>query len=161
MFDFKIESGSPEFTRALGELLGRLLKPAGVVALLGNLGAGKTCFTQGVARGLEVAEQVTSPTFVLIKEYRGRLPLYHFDAYRLRSPEELTDLGGEEYFFGPGVCVIEWAERVAEALPEDRIEVELSEIPGKENARIILFRGYGPVARAAVEELIRALHAGD
>ncbi|MEW6172668.1 MAG: tRNA (adenosine(37)-N6)-threonylcarbamoyltransferase complex ATPase subunit type 1 TsaE, partial [Bacillota bacterium] len=80
MFDIEVKSESPESTRTLGEQLGRFLRPGNVVALLGNLGAGKTCFTQGIARGLGVSAKVTSPTFVLIKEYQGRLPLYHFDA---------------------------------------------------------------------------------
>lgn len=160
MFDIEVKSESPESTRTLGEQLGRFLRPGNVVALLGNLGAGKTCFTQGIARGLGVSAKVTSPTFVLIKEYQGRLPLYHFDAYRLGSPEELVDLGSEEYFSGPGVCVIEWAERVTAALPEDRLEVELLIIPGKNDSRLIRFRGTGRSARIAMEELKRVLHTG-
>jgi len=155
------KSGSPEATRVLGERLGELLRPGDVVALMGELGAGKTCFVQGVARGLGIAAKVTSPTFVLIREYEGRLPLYHFDAYRLGGPEEFRELGSEEYFDASGVSVIEWAECVAAALPEDRLEVELLRVPGEEDARLVRFSGTGKRAGAVVEELRRVLSLGD
>src|SRR5919206_909490 len=108
----------PEATRALGRRLGGLLFPGAVVALVGPLGAGKTHLVRAVAEGLGAdGRLVSSPTFVLIQEYRGRLPVYHFDAYRLRGEEEFLDLGALDYFEGDGVCLIEWADRVAGCLP--------------------------------------------
>src|SRR5207302_10261856 len=106
-------------TLAFGRGLAGLLFPSTVVALIGPLGAGKTHLVRAVAEGLGVADGrvVSSPTFVLIQEYQARLPVYHFDAYRLRGPGEFADLGAHEYLEGDGVCLIEWAERVAEALP--------------------------------------------
>ncbi|RJX22631.1 MAG: tRNA (adenosine(37)-N6)-threonylcarbamoyltransferase complex ATPase subunit type 1 TsaE [Ammonifex sp.] len=154
------KSNSPEATRSLGEKLGRMNIPGDVIALSGDLGAGKTCFAQGLARGLGVTKKVTSPTFVLIREYEGRLPLFHFDAYRLSGPEDLEQLGSEEYFGGSGVCVIEWAERVAAALPDDRVEVELLRVPGEEEFRVIRFKSTGHRSRAVVEELKRVLYPG-
>jgi tRNA threonylcarbamoyladenosine biosynthesis protein TsaE len=106
-----LRSDSPEQTRRLGALLGALLHPADVVLLRGNLGAGKTALTQGIALGLGVADTVNSPTFTILKEYAGHLPLYHFDLYRIDQPDELLSLGFEQYFDGDGVCVVEWAER--------------------------------------------------
>jgi len=108
-----VESRSPARTQALGEALGRLLQPASVVLLSGDLGAGKTCFTQGLARGLGVPvdEPVVSPSYTLMNPYRGRLDLYHFDLYRLTSPEDLLDLGFDEYLRGNGVTVVEWGDR--------------------------------------------------
>lgn len=161
MAELRVKSDSPGSTRSLGEKLGRLHKPGDVVALIGDLGAGKTCFTQGIARGLGIDKTVTSPTFVLIREYEGRISLYHFDAYRLSGPEDFEQLGSEEYFSAPGVCVIEWAERVAAALPDDRLEVELLRVSGEEETRMVNFRGTGERAQALVEELRRALGARD
>ncbi|MEW6771242.1 MAG: tRNA (adenosine(37)-N6)-threonylcarbamoyltransferase complex ATPase subunit type 1 TsaE [Bacillota bacterium] len=159
--ELETRSNSAEETRMLGERLGRLLQSGDVVALQGDLGAGKTCFTQGVARGLGVAGRVTSPTFVLIREYEGRLPLYHFDAYRLTGPEDLLALGSDDYFEDAGVSVVEWAEHVAAALPQDRLEIELLRVPGEEESRLIRFRATGPRAKGIVEELRRDLHPGD
>lgn len=112
-------------TEALGRRLGPLLFPGAVVALVGGLGAGKTHFVRAVAEGMGVRNPaaVTSPTFVLIQEYPARLPIYHFDAYRLNTAEEFVALGADEYFHGDGVCLVEWADRVAEALPAERLEV--------------------------------------
>ena len=114
-------------TVAFGRRLGALLFPNAVVALVGPLGAGKTHLARAIAEGLAVADPalVTSPTFVLIQEYPARLPIYHFDAYRLAGPAEFLDLGAAEYFEAGGVCLIEWADRVAPALPRDRLEIEL------------------------------------
>jgi tRNA threonylcarbamoyladenosine biosynthesis protein TsaE len=106
-----LRSESPEQTRLLGALLGTLLRPGDVVLLHGDLGAGKTALTQGIARGVGVEGTVNSPTFTILKEYTGRLPLYHFDLYRIDHPDELLSLGFEQYFDGDGVCVVEWAER--------------------------------------------------
>jgi tRNA threonylcarbamoyladenosine biosynthesis protein TsaE len=107
----ELRSGSLDETRALGEKLGRLLVPGDVVLLHGALGAGKTAFAQGIARGLDVTDPVNSPTFTILKEYEGWLPLYHFDLYRIDDPYELEALGFADYFDGAGVSVIEWAER--------------------------------------------------
>lgn len=121
-----LNTDSPEATESLGERLGRALSPGTVLALMGDLGAGKTTLTKGIARGLEVDDLVHSPTFNLIHEHSGRLPVYHFDLYRLTSPDQLEDLGYEEYFFGEGVCIIEWPEEILHMLPPDHIEVRIS-----------------------------------
>jgi tRNA threonylcarbamoyladenosine biosynthesis protein TsaE len=136
-------STSPEDTQALGERLGRDLAPGAVVACVGELGAGKTCFLQGLARGLGVPGPVTSPTFVLINQYRGRLPVYHLDAYRTASLAEVVDLGLEEMIHGDGVTVIEWADKVAGLLPADAITVTISGL-GDEPRQIAVERPAGP-----------------
>lgn len=114
-------------TKAVGEALARLLRPGDVLALYGDLGTGKTVLTKGVGSALGVdSEEISSPTFTILNEYAaGITPLYHFDAYRIESPEELFDLGYEEYFFGDGICVVEWADRVESLLPEQAIRLEL------------------------------------
>jgi tRNA threonylcarbamoyladenosine biosynthesis protein TsaE len=106
-----LRSESVERTHALGRALGELARAGDVILLEGELGAGKTAFTQGIGLGLGVAATINSPTFTILKEYEGRLPLYHFDLYRLDEPDELYELGFEDYFRGDGVCVVEWAER--------------------------------------------------
>ncbi|HKI34814.1 MAG TPA: tRNA (adenosine(37)-N6)-threonylcarbamoyltransferase complex ATPase subunit type 1 TsaE [Gemmataceae bacterium] len=115
-------------TETFGRRLGRLLFPGAVVALVGPLGAGKTHLTRAVAEGLGIADSrvVSSPTFVLIQEYRARLPVYHFDAYRLRGEGEFFDLGAHEYLEGDGVCLVEWADRVPRCLPAEHLRVELA-----------------------------------
>lgn len=127
MLSWTLETTSPERTWELGKALGRLLGPSSVVLLHGELGAGKTCFTQGLARGLEVAEDepVTSPSYTLMNPYAGRLPLYHFDLYRLVSVEDLVDLGFDDYFHGNGVTVVEWADRFPQLVLEGlRVRLE-------------------------------------
>jgi tRNA threonylcarbamoyladenosine biosynthesis protein TsaE len=119
-------SHAPAETQAIGERLGARLQPGAVVACTGELGAGKTCFLQGLARGLGVTGPVTSPTFVLVNQYRGRLPVYHLDAYRTGSLTELVDLGLEEMLHGDGVTVIEWADKLLPLLPARTIRVHLS-----------------------------------
>ena len=119
-------TNAPEETEALGEALARELKPGDVVAFTGDLGAGKTAFTRGLARGLGVADRVTSPTFTIVNEYEGgRLPLFHFDMYRLGSSEELFDIGWEDYLSRGGVCAVEWSEIVDDALEGTPIRVEI------------------------------------
>jgi tRNA threonylcarbamoyladenosine biosynthesis protein TsaE len=113
-------------TRGLGAAVGRLLTAGDVVTLSGELGAGKTVFAQGAAAGLDVVEPVSSPTFTLVHEYRGRLPVWHLDVYRLRGPEDLADLGWEDLLAGGGVIVIEWPQRIEAALPEERLDVRLA-----------------------------------
>ena len=112
------ETYSPEETRALGKTLGEQAFPGEIICLNGELGVGKTVLTKGFAEGLGVAEPVTSPTFTMIQEYKsGRLPLYHFDVYRIGDPEEMDELGYEEYFFGEGVTMIEWSTLISELIP--------------------------------------------
>ena len=122
-------------TRALGLEIADALEPGDVVALIGDLGTGKTALTRYIAEGLGVKEEISSPTFTIIREYRsGRLPLYHFDVYRLGSGDELLDIGAEDMLDGDGVCVIEWADIAADVLPEDSLIVSLS-YGGSENER--------------------------
>ena len=124
----EIETHSSDETVHLGEAIGRGADGGLVLALTGELGSGKTKLTQGIAKGLGVPEdlQVTSPTFTLINEYPGRFFLYHFDLYRISGPDDLIDLGYEEYFYGDGVVVIEWAERARDLLPLGRVDVGIS-----------------------------------
>jgi tRNA threonylcarbamoyladenosine biosynthesis protein TsaE len=110
----------------LGARLGAVLRGGELVLLEGDLGAGKTAFTQGIAAGLQVPQVVSSPTFTLLKEYIGRLPLYHFDLYRLDDPLEIVDLGFEEYFSGAGVCVVEWANKADALWPAEHLRVRFA-----------------------------------
>lgn len=133
----ELVSTSPEETEAAGERLGRTLGPGDVVALVGELGAGKTCFIQGLVRGLGVTTHATSPTFVLINQYRGRVPVYHVDAYRTESLAELQDLGLPELFAGDGVTVVEWADKLLPLLPPGTIEVTIAGV-GDEPRKIMI-----------------------
>jgi len=133
-------SHSPEETEQLGEQLGRTLRPGSVVAYRGDLGMGKTAFTRGLARGLGCTCRVTSPTFTIVNEYSGALPLFHFDMYRLDSSDELFDIGWEDYLSRGGVCAVEWSERVEDALPDDTLWVRFARGTG-ENDRIITVTG--------------------
>ncbi|MDR2552473.1 MAG: tRNA (adenosine(37)-N6)-threonylcarbamoyltransferase complex ATPase subunit type 1 TsaE [Treponema sp.] len=128
-------SSSAEETLALGEKTGRLLKPGDIVALRGSLGAGKTVFTKGIARALEIGEEITSPTYTIISEYEGICPLYHMDAYRISGEGEFGLLGAEEMLYGQGVCVIEWAGRIG-PLPGGilRVDIDIME-DGKRRIR--------------------------
>ena len=112
-------------TEALGAALAARLRPGDVVAYLGDLGAGKTAFTRGLARGLGYAGRVTSPTFTIVNEYEGPVPLFHFDMYRLGSADELFDIGWEDYLARKGVCAVEWSENVSDALEEGTLSVEI------------------------------------
>lgn len=141
-FDFV--SHSVAQTQRVGSRLGELLQSGDVICLEGKLGTGKTCLTQGIGRGLGIEEPITSPTFTLIKEYRhpeARLPLYHIDFYRLEKVEEALALGLEEYFYGHGACVVEWAERAKQALPEERLWITLTHL--NETERGILMEPVG------------------
>lgn len=123
---WRVTVHSPRQTERLGERLGRIVEPGAVITLDGDLGAGKTTFVRGLARGMGLAEEVvTSPTFTLIHEYEGDVPLYHCDAYRLDVPEEFFGLGIEEYLSGDGVCVIEWGSKVESELPPERLQIVL------------------------------------
>lgn len=134
---------SPAETFNLGASLGRILTSGDVVTLNGELGAGKTCLTKGIAVGLGItdADSVTSPSFTIINEYQGRLPLFHMDFYRLENPAAWPDLGLEEYLYGPGVTVIEWPERIAGILPPEHLEICLLFVA--ENEREMVFVPHG------------------
>ena len=133
-------TNSPAQTEAVGEKLGKLLQPGAVIAYRGDLGAGKTAFTRGLARGLGCAEQVTSPTYTIVNEYlSGRMPLVHFDMYRLASADDLWDIGWEDYLDRGGVCAVEWSENVVEAM-EDAVTVTI-EKTGEESRRITIEGG--------------------
>ena len=128
---------SPEETEVLGARLAACLKPGDVVAYFGDLGAGKTAFTRGLARGLGIRQPVTSPTYTLVNEYLdGKMPLFHFDMYRLSSSDDLFDIGWEDYLTRGGVCAVEWSENVEEALEEDAVRVDIRR-GDRENERII------------------------
>jgi tRNA threonylcarbamoyladenosine biosynthesis protein TsaE len=141
--EWVLETSSPEDTLLVAEHLGRLLEPGDVIALIGELGSGKTLFAQGLARGLEVPRSfaITSPTFTLANEYPGRLPFYHLDLYRLNGPAQCADLGLDELLYGPGAAAIEWAERLGAELPEERLEVHLT-FTG-ETSRCLELRAFG------------------
>jgi len=181
----KLVTLSSRQTFDVGKHLGKLLCPGDILCLFGELGAGKTKFAQGVAAGLGVCKPVTSPTFILIREYAGRLPFYHMDAYRLSSSEEMEDLGYEEYFFGRGVTLLEWADRVKDILPGERLDIEINRCfndsePNddesndnesndsesndsesvEDNRRIFIFRPHGERYRRLVEELSKLVLLG-
>lgn len=119
-----IETRSEEGTREIGKILGKAAKEGTVITLNGDLGVGKTVFTQGFAQGLGVEEPVNSPTFTIVQIYEeGRMPFYHFDVYRIGDIEEMEEIGYEDYFYGTGVCLIEWAELIQEILPENHVEI--------------------------------------
>ena len=122
-----MESYSAEETFRLGEMTGGKLKPGTVICLDGDLGAGKTVFVKGVAKGLGITDTVCSPTFTILQEYRdGRMPLYHFDVYRIEDPEEMYEIGFDEYLYGEGVCLIEWAKNVAELIPDGALKITIT-----------------------------------
>lgn len=121
-----IESFQMEDTFKLGETIGQNIEAGQVLCLLGDLGTGKTVFTQGFAKGLGITEPVNSPTFTIVQEYEsGRLPLYHFDVYRIEDIEEMYEIGYEDYFYSQGVCLIEWSNLIEELLPKDRIVITI------------------------------------
>lgn len=132
---------SPKETEALAARLAAGLKPSAVIAYRGDLGAGKTAFTRGLARGLGITEPVTSPTYTIVNEYlTGRLPLFHFDMYRLHSADDLFDIGWEDYLDRGGVCAVEWSENVAEAM-DSAIRVSIAKDPDREDTRHITIEG--------------------
>lgn len=145
----EIVTDSPEATRDVGAVMARNAVPGHVYLLAGDLGAGKTCLTQGILRGLGGKEYARSPTFVLTAEYEGRLRLYHFDLYRLESGSEFLDLGIDEYLEAGGVCVVEWADRFREWLPSDALDVSIDSLG--ESRRRFVFSGprerYGGLMR--------------
>ena len=146
-----MKTHSPQETRALGERLAQRLRAGDVLLLLGDLGAGKSEMTRGIARGLGVSGPVASPSFTIMNLYQdGRVPLYHFDWYRLESAEELYEMGMDEYLGGDGIAVVEWPMRCEEAIPEDCLEVTIR--PLEENEREITLRSRGAFRTIDMEE---------
>ena len=141
-----IDSFCAKDTYELGEKIGQMAKPGMVISLTGDLGVGKTVFTQGLAKGLGIEEPVNSPTFTIVQVYEeGRFPLYHFDVYRIGDIEEMDEIGYEDYFYGEGVCLIEWADLIREILPEQmcRVTIEKNLEKGFDYRKITLegFKG--------------------
>ncbi|MBO4949112.1 MAG: tRNA (adenosine(37)-N6)-threonylcarbamoyltransferase complex ATPase subunit type 1 TsaE [Peptococcaceae bacterium] len=147
----KIITKTPQELEYLGSRMAQLVLPGDFLALDGDLGAGKTLFTQGMAKGLEITEDISSPTFTIIHEYEsGRLPLYHMDVYRLKHPDEMYDLGYEEYFYGEGVTVVEWAQIIESLLPDAYLGIEIAVVP---EGRELRFFPHGSRYEALIEEL--------
>jgi tRNA threonylcarbamoyladenosine biosynthesis protein TsaE len=158
-----IRTGSPDATRALAAALGPLLEPGDVVSLVGGLGAGKTAFAQGVAQGLGVEGPVTSPTFTIVQEYEGRLPVAHVDVYRLDTVQDLYDLGFDEVIDDGRVTIVEWGDRIAQALPADHLVVRIDPGPA-DNERVLELSFHGARwhgRRAAIESAFGEPVSGD
>ena len=137
----KTVSNSPADTQKIGNTLAKRLKPGMVLALTGALGAGKTTLIQGICQGLGATIPASSPSFVIINYYPGEIPIYHIDLYRLKNLQELIDLGYEEYFYGEGICLVEWAEKALELLPAERWDVELKITGDSQREVLITERG--------------------
>ena len=150
---FETISESPDQTIRLGRILGELLSEGSFVGLIGGLGAGKTVLTKGIAHGLGVGDdrEVTSPSFVLVNEYGGRVPVYHVDLYRLENPAEVEGIGWDEFVSGPGVTLVEWADKAGKYLPEERVEVHL-QWAGEEKRRLLCC-GNGRMSQQIIESL--------
>jgi tRNA threonylcarbamoyladenosine biosynthesis protein TsaE len=150
---WEVRTKGPDQTLSLGRIFGGMLSAGSMVALTGNLGSGKTVLAKGIARGLGVEDEreITSPSFVLVNEYQGRLPVHHVDLYRLQDAGQVEDLGWEEFISGPGVTLVEWAEKVPRLLPAERIEVHLHWLNPEE--RSLVFIGKGRAAKALVNLL--------
>ena len=136
---YKITAKNLHETEEIGKLIGKHLKEGAIVCLSGDLGAGKTTLAKSLALELGVSEYVTSPSYTIINEYFGRVPVYHFDVYRINDIEELYEIGYEEYFFGKGITIIEWASMILELIPEDSIFIDINVV--SENERIFTFKG--------------------
>ena len=140
-----IYSQNEEELISIGQKLGRLLNSGDIIVLSGDLGAGKTTLTKGIAKGLDVSQMIKSPTYTIVREYEGRLPLYHLDVYRIGDIEEMDEIGYEDYFYGEGVCLIEWADLIREILPEQmcRVTIEKNLEKGFDYRKITLegFKG--------------------
>lgn len=149
----ELNSHSPEQTQLLGSYIGEIAQKADIFLLVGELGTGKTCLVQGIARGLNVKEYAFSPTFVILREYHGRLPLYHIDFYRLNSIEEIAALGLEEYFYGDGICVVEWANNGLHVIPRDNLLITIKYNPVSETGRLIHLKPHGQYYHEIVKQL--------
>ncbi len=146
MKPIQVSSNSEEQTKQWAQNLAAVLKPSSIICLYGELGTGKTTFVKGLAQGLKIVpEKVNSPTFVLMNVYEGRLPIYHFDFYRLEEIKEIERLGYEEFFYGEGVAVVEWAGRLKELLPKERLDIHIEHHIGheKEKSRHFRFSAHG------------------
>jgi len=132
METLELQLNNSDETLKLGEIIGKSLIPGSIIALVGDLGAGKTVLVKGIAKGLGIEEEPNSPTYVIMNSYEGRIPLYHFDLYRVSSEDELFGIGYDEFFFGDGVTAVEWADRVQGIFPEDTIKIEIT-IPESES----------------------------
>ncbi|MBC6004436.1 MAG: tRNA (adenosine(37)-N6)-threonylcarbamoyltransferase complex ATPase subunit type 1 TsaE [Paeniclostridium sordellii] len=148
----KIYLENEEQTKEIGYKLGQLLTPKSVVCLIGDLGAGKTTMTQSLAKALEVDDYITSPTFNIVNEYEGRMPLYHFDVYRIGSSDEMYDIGFDEYIDGEGVCIIEWANLIEDILPNEYLYIEMNY---KETGREMILTPKGEKYEEIVKELTK------
>jgi len=156
---FSVITSDPEQTEKIGHYLGALLEPGDLVCLYGDLGAGKTHFSYGIALGLDVQEQyITSPTFTFVNEYEGRVPFYHIDLYRLKEPSELESIGFDEYIDSDGATVIEWAERADEELPDEKLSVYFSII--SETSREIGFFAEGERYEKLLNDLKKTIDGG-
>jgi tRNA threonylcarbamoyladenosine biosynthesis protein TsaE len=141
MNTLKFTTHSADQTQKVGISIGKLAEPGDLFLLIGDLGTGKTCLTQGIAYGLDIQEYTLSPSFVIMRELHGRLPLYHMDFYRLENIAEISDLGLDDYLFGKGVCVIEWANRGLNVLPEDHLLIGIDYLAENERSFVIEPRG--------------------
>ena len=139
-------------TNEFGIRLGKALRKGDILCLNGDLGAGKTTLTKSIGKGLGVEEYITSPTFALINQYSGRIPVYHFDVYRLEAADELYDLGFDEYFYGNGVCIIEWADKIERMIPQEKIVINI-EKGNNQDERILNILGAGNRFEELVKEL--------
>ena len=156
----RLKSHNPEQTQLLGSHLGKLAQGGDIFLLVGDLGAGKTCLVQGIAYGLGVKEHAFSPSFVIVREYHGRLPLFHVDFYRLEHIEEIASLGLEEYLCGNGVCVIEWAEKGISVLPHNNLLIRINYVPNYEMQRTIVLKPEGQQYLKLVQQLKSKLDIG-
>lgn len=148
----KIYLKNEEETGEVGYRLGQLLNKGDVVCLIGDLGAGKTTITKSIAKALEVDDYITSPTFTIVNEYDGKYPLYHFDVYRISSSEDMHEIGFEEYLYGDGICIIEWANLIEDILPDEYINIELNY---KDEGREMIITTYGKHYENIVKEIIK------
>ncbi|CEN85573.1 P-loop ATPases [[Clostridium] sordellii] len=148
----KIYLENEEQTKDIGYKLGQLVTPKSVICLIGDLGAGKTTMTKSLAKALEVDDYITSPTFTIVNEYEGRIPLYHFDVYRIGSSDEMYDIGFDEYIDGDGVCIIEWANLIEDILPNEYLYIEMNY---KETGREMILTPKGEKYEEIVKELTK------
>lgn len=154
MIELNIVSDSPAHTRKIGVLIGRMVQAGDVILLTGRLGSGKTCLTQGIARGMGIRDYASSPSFVIMRELYGRVPLYHIDLYRLEGREEISDLGLDDYLYGNGVSVVEWADNGMSLLPLENLLIELSYCEGsRRNIRFIPHGEHYEVMLAQLENI--------
>lgn len=146
-------SKSSSETERLGKMLGKLLKKGEIILLSGDLGTGKTVLTKGIAKGMNILDYVTSPTFMIVNEHLGNIPLYHFDVYRIEDYKELYDIGYEEYFYDNGVCVIEWPERIKPLIPKENLLIQIN-MGETDDERLIELTSFGKEYDTILENLL-------